>query len=66
MVLYLSIFRIPAHHVLFATAKAVGIGKSVQQEMAKFVREGEVDPALRAELVVVDNAPALSSSRGFE
>jgi hypothetical protein len=54
LVLYLSIFGIPANNILFTAAEAIRVRRSVQQEVAEFVSQREIDPALRTDPVVVD------------
>lgn len=58
LMLDLAILGVPAHNILLAAAEALWVGEAMQQVVAEFVCEREVDPPFRGDGFVVDDAPS--------
>src|SRR5260221_9047353 len=66
LVLNLSVFRVPAHHILIATLEAVRIGRSMHEVVTKLVGEGVVNSPLRRDATIEEYAPTFLSGRSAE
>lgn len=57
-------YGVPLNHISLAAPYTLRVCRPVQQMMAKFVSQVEVDPAYRGNAIVVDDAPSCLARGG--